>query len=287
MGHVWNWLRDAWMGWTKYTDAGKLVVLALAVLLYLGFFAKNRGSQKKMVRYGMVAATICICPVTAAVLMFYQTRFYDYQWIWSVVPLTALIALGGTVFLTDQWNEKKEKSTWVRNAFVTLASVTVVFLCGNLGESSVDVAQAREDRVAAQVVLEEVRARYGEDLCLWAPAEILEYARLEGNMELYYGRNMWDAALDAYSYETYSPEQKRLYQWMETLDDWDIQISIKEIQSNLEHAFADGVDCVLLPTEMSDWLQETETKESLPEYLGEICDCEVTELTDFYLMKKR
>ena len=40
-------------------------------------------------------------PVTAVGLMLYQTKFYDYEWVWSIVPLTAMTGFAVTVFVTD------------------------------------------------------------------------------------------------------------------------------------------------------------------------------------------
>lgn len=287
MDNVLKWIQDAWMGWSKYTDAGKLVALALAVLLYLGLFVKVRGAKKRLVIYSVIGAVICICPLTAAGVMAYQTRFYDYQWIWSLVPVTALIAMGGTMFLTEQCKPQGGWRTALRNSVVTLASVVIVLLCGSLGEGGVDAAKARADREHAEAVLEEVRVRYGEDVCLWAPAEILEYARLDGSIELYYGRDMWDASLNAYSYEGYSQEQMESYEWMETLDDWDIEISVEETKEHVRRALMDGADCALLPTGMSDWLKEPDSKELLLEQLEFEGAAEVTEIEGFYLVKLR
>jgi hypothetical protein len=95
-------LRNASLGWADYKGSGKLAILLLAALMYLWFAGKWR-KQKALVLYTTVAAVCCILPVTAALLMLYQTKFYDYQWIWSIVPLTAVTAYGATLFLEQQW----------------------------------------------------------------------------------------------------------------------------------------------------------------------------------------
>lgn len=283
---VFELIQNAWAGWLKYTDAGKLVALVLAAILYLGLFRKVKGPGGRLLLYGTVSSVLCICPLTAAILMAYQTRFYDYQWIWSMVPVTALIAFGGTVFLTEQYKPGKGWKTIFKNTIVTIASVSLVLLCGGMGQGSVDAVKTHEDRVHSETVLGEVRMLCGEDVCLWAPSKILEYARLDGKMQLFYGRNMWDAALNAYSYDSYTEEQKELYLWMEKLDDWDIEISVAEVEENIQKAFASGVNCVLLPTGMSDWLEDSESEAVLLERLAET-GAEVTKLEDYYLLSLR
>ncbi len=277
--------KRAWMGWQSYTDDGKLVALAIVVLLYLWLSGKQKGPGKRLMLYGIVFVALCVCPLTAVCLMYYQTGFYDYQWIWSLVPLTALIAWGGTVFLTSQWKDGRGLRSMLHNAVVTLASVSVVLLCGGLGQGSVDVAEAYENRAHSEDVLAKVQELYGEDICLWAPADILEYARHEGKMQLLYGRNMWDIALNAYSYDTYSKEQIELYEWMEHLDDWDIEISAQEVDEKVQKAFAQGADCILLPVDFVEWMPESE--EALMELLKASGNVEITRFEEYYLLKLR
>ncbi len=283
--NVLNWIESAGLGWTAYMDGGKLAALALAAALFMGLTVGKRGNKGLLVLYGSLMMVLCICPITAAGLMAYQTRFYDYQWIWSMVPVTALIALGGTVFLTEEWKASGGMGRF-RALIVTVASVLVVVLCGGLGAGSVDTVAARQRADHAENVLAKVRTHCGTDVCLWAPAKVLEYARLDGETKLLYGRNMWDAALNAYSYDAYSEEQKELYVWMEKLDDWQIEITVDEVEEYVNRAYACGADCILLPTEMSDWLVEPESETVLLERL-EKSGAGVNELEGYYLLDLR
>lgn len=273
---MWESLRNAWSGWLDFTDGGKLAVLIIASAGYLLLGKKRRGPQRRLAVYGCIASLLCIFPVTAAVLMAYQTAFYDYPWIWSAVPFTAVIALGGTVFLTDCWKPGKGWRTILHNAGLSLLCVGVLVLCGGLGESNLgeesglymtggssaggaEAVGERQRREAVSAVLEELCASYAEDgaedgFCLWAPREILEYARAEsGQIRLLYGRNMWDAALNAYSYDVCSAEQQDLYQWMERLTEESAEVSAAEGQEYVRKAFSMGADCVLLPGEIQGW----------------------------------
>lgn len=280
---MWESVQNAWAGWQSFTDGGKLVAPALAAVVYMLMRKGRLGPAGRLVRYGGIAAVLCICPVTAALLMCYQTAFYDYPWIWSMVPVTALIALGGTVFLTDQW-KKGGWRTYLYNTVLTLLCVGVLMLCGGLGESRVDAAAQRQERVRVEAVLTEVRAVCGEEFCLWAPQEILEYARTrDGKISLLYGRDMWDAALHAYSYDVYSDEAEALYLWIEHLRDYGSEgfgtkESAAEGREYVRHAFAMGADVILLPDDILGL-----EKQSL--LFGE--DVEIIKLEGYFLLKMR
>ena len=102
-------LQSALTGWTDYTQHGKFAALLLLAILYLGFVlygssgkeANASGAEnarKRLYLYGALVTFGCICPVTALILLKYQTSFYSYVWIWAVVPQTALIAWAATDF---------------------------------------------------------------------------------------------------------------------------------------------------------------------------------------------
>lgn len=278
---MWEMINNAWLGWLEYTEAGKLPALLLAVICYGVFLSGLKGAKGHLLIYGGVMTALCICPVTAAFLMGYQTRFYDYQWIWSMVPMTAVIALGGTLFLTDV----RKYGYKVQSIVVTCMSVMVLLLCSGVGREQVDVSRKEKERLEAERVLENVEELCGEDACLWAPAHILEYARREGDRPLLYGRNMWDEGLNAYSYDTYSRELVCLYQWMEKLDDWDITISVEETADYVQKGGACGAECILLPEEMLQWLPQTESEEVLWDVLQSQEGLTVTKLEGYYLVR--
>ena len=281
---MWEYLRNAWSGWLDFTDRGKLAAIFIALCAYLLLNSRLRGPQRRLAVYGGIAVFLCVFPLTAAVLMKYQTLFYDYPWIWSAVPFTAVIALGGTVFLTDRWRQGRGYRTFAYNTALTLLSVGALALCGGLGESGIDAVQERQNREYAATVLREVYAGDAEhggegDFCLWAPREILEYARSENSrIRLLYGRNMWDIALNAYSFDSYSEDKNELYEWMEQLTDYGVSVRAAEGQEYVQRAFSLGADCVLLPVEMQGW-SPAET------VWGE--NVEVQKLDRYYLLRMR
>ncbi len=209
-----EYLQNAWTGWTGYTDNGKLPALLMAVLLFL-WFGRKRREHTPLLVYTSLMTICCVLPVTAALLMMYQTKFYHYEWIWSLVPLSAVTAWG----LACGWTEYRAENggQWKKTAPFTLLLLALLLFCGSLGSAVWDRDARREERRAAYSVLEQLSDRYsGERLCLWAPWEVMEYAReKDAGILLPYGRNLRDGFLNAYSYDAYPEEIVMLEQWME------------------------------------------------------------------------
>lgn len=237
---------NAWIGWNSFKEPGKLVGLLLVFVVFLCIY-RQRESIRTLTLYTTIMTVLCIMPVTAAVLMLYQTRFYDYQWVWSMVPMTILIATGLTVLVTDFYNEyRKKERKYVKGIIVAVP--VILFFCGGMGiEPGLGDFRQSERKIAEQT-LSQVKNMTGEQtVFLWAPKEILDYAReYDGGMELLYGRNMWDEALNAYTYDVYPEEITDMYQWLDGEEGR--KISDEECA---ELAAASGVNCVILPLESS------------------------------------
>lgn len=146
----------------------------------------GRKSTKRLYLYGALVTFGCICPVTALVLLKYQTAFYSYVWIWAAVPQTALIAWAATDFLC---NLLKEKS--LRNGMAALILLGILFLGGN-PVSEWTVAQTtqipaltgmpgQQQGTPAREILEQLSVYNAEkgnsrEYSLWAPKEVMEAA---------------------------------------------------------------------------------------------------------------
>lgn len=237
-------MKNAWLGWKMYTDNGKFAALFLVALLLFWFWLVERKKKEMpeahfhVILYATVMSVCCICPITAAVLMLYQTRFYDYQWIWNMIPLTIVIALVGTLFWTEfSWKNKKQK------AGITVLIVVLFYLSGSLMKEVVNTDAEAEKHAKAKAVVQELTESTPEGtICLFAPQEVMEYARaIDGRIYLPYGRNMWDKALNAYSYETYGEAEEKLYAWMSYVEEYG------EITAHIE------------PNEALSWAEDTES----------------------------
>ncbi len=289
-------IRNAWLGWQNYNDSGKMAALVLIALLLFWFGrVENRKQYHTLVWYTTVMVVCCVCPLTAAVLMQYQTRFYDYQWIWGAVPVTIIIALAGTLLWTELVEKyaKCKKAGW-KIAGITALLVAVIYLCGRMENDIWDVNAAAQNQEETVKVLEKITQNgQNQDITLWAPQGIMEYARaLDGSICMPYGRNMWDGALNGYSYDTYGETEKLLYAWMshaEKTGEGEVEIDMTvemgmEITSDIieadslgentasrtimatecvELAMELGVNCMLLPENL-----ESAVVEELETYLG-------------------
>lgn len=243
-------LRNAWQGWLSYTNAGKLPAALLVSLLFLWIYYK-RIRQKEFLIY-TTAVTVCaVFPVTAAVLMLYQTRFYDYKWIWSIVPMTAAVGFAVTLFVTEFLQELTAGDR-KRQAVTGLLLAAALLFCGGIGGRDRESYGCYEERQQAEEMLAELQERLqGEKICLWAPREILGCARAyDGGIELLYGRDMWDGDLRALSYDNYPGGLEDMFRWMEALPG---EEAVPDLYC-LEAAESAGVNCILLP---EDKLPET------------------------------
>lgn len=285
---MWELLTNAWGGWQSYMKHGKVAALLLLAILFL-WFRREKEKNKEILIYATLITILCIVPVSAAALMLYQTRFYDYQWIWSYVPVNILIAYGGTVFLIGQWECYKQ---WWKRVGITAGMLVIMLLCSGLGDAFYDAGTQGREREEAQIVLEQLsEMTEGQSVCLWAPKKLMASARAyDGEITLIYGRNMWDAALGAYSYDVYGKQEESLYLWMCNAEetgalDYEPEVSeqteiVAESDNGngvlygaecMQAAKEAGVNCILLPGQMQpEALQELSAVLSLqPVPLGE------------------
>lgn len=250
-------IHSAWHGWIRFTGDGKTVALFLAAVFFLQMRQKKT-VKASFVLYAAVMAACCIVPVTAALLMLYQTRFYDYEWVWSLVPLTAVTAYGFVEFLAEYWKDFKG-NLWKKGLSAALLSLGVLLLSGSLKEPDWSRREEAQGRRHAQTLLKEIKAQSGDgQICLWAPENVMEYAReLDGGIQLVYGRNMWDLALNAYAYDVYEPAVIELYQWMgqsheEIPEENGNEESRAAVRRCVQAAQDRGVNCILLPEDAAE-----------------------------------
>lgn len=258
----------AWQGWGRFISDGKLAAAFFAALLFL-WLCRGREVNRTFLLYASVTAACCVLPFTAAFLMLYQTRFYDYVWIWSLVPLTAVTAYGFAELLAGFGKDSRDRLPQ-RGLKAALLLTGMLVLCGNLGGMPDDGIGDAAERKRVQVLLERLEEMTGDiRLCLWAPENVLEYVReLNGKIQLPYGRNMWDQTLNAYTYDVYDQATVDLYRWMDRLDmeDWEKdlseELSVTAAQC-VETARSKGVNCILLPE-----VTAQESVEELEQALG-------------------
>lgn len=285
-------IRDAANGWFRYTEAGKYAVLLLGLLLWLGYLKhlkkaeEGTQEQQNFWWYTAVSAALAIFPLSAAVWMGYQTRFYDYEWIWSAVPVTGFIAAAAAGLYAKKISDIGKNEKWKIPAML-LCGLAAVWLCGSMGTERVQgmwmqqnryEAQGTEEKWAedsAQVLLTGYRevSASSQKLCVWASSEVLMHIREQsGEICLLYGRNMWEDALNAYSYDMYDAEVIRLYEWMEELNvipDEGVVLpepDKEEAMQMLHTALSYGVNCMVFPGNramVAEWAAEAAMENGL------------------------
>lgn len=236
-------LQNALNGPGSYFRSNYMVVLVLGLFLYFFVVETNLAPrEKRLLRLAAVLLVLILFPVSAFVLMLYQTRFYSYSWIWSLMPVTLLISWGSVTVLwkhTGQ-NRRDGRVGWRLTAGVAVF-LALLLLTGNLGSiktvSEEEKAQrSRDGQVAAY--LQELPGI--EKTLLWGPRSVLETVRRQSSeVKVLYGRNMWDPAVAAHAYDTYPIEQQRLFDWVEAIEKGDAYEVPLELKTFLEDRAGD------------------------------------------------
>lgn len=206
---VMEYLRNACLGWQNYLDAEKFIVFFFLILLI--FWLRNKWDDYKVLfDYSVMMAVFCIFPLTAVGLMLYQTKYYDYQWILSMIPVNTVIALGGTVLLSQLREYKKMKNG--QKWFVVFVLVSILVLSGSKSETDWQVKNGPEQKAQIQQILREIP---GEQVVLWAPDDVLAYSReLRPDIKLLYGRDMFQKDLGGFSFDVYDAKTIACHDWM-------------------------------------------------------------------------
>lgn len=205
-------LRNAWTGWLNHSKTGQLGGVLLLTLLVIWMLRLGREKQRDLIIYATVMTILCIFPFSAVLFMLWQTKFYDPQWIWTIVPVMGLIACGGVLILEWIWN-----GAWScrQKGLATVMILCLLLLSGRLSSLGGEVRDLNHERSEIAAVLREIHPEGEGIICLWAPKEVIAQARsIDPEIELLYGRNMWQEHLNAYSYDTYDQDRRDLYVWM-------------------------------------------------------------------------
>jgi hypothetical protein len=274
-------LTSAWTGWLNYITYGKYAALFLGGVIFLWLTASPRKVSIQMRRYGALTASLVICPISAALLMIYQTPFYGYGWLWSLVPVTAIIAYSGALVLDGRYKRGMN--------IIILCLIPAILLWGApIGYSSLQERYLMTGNYGdVRLILDELNKEGNTDtICLWAPKEVMEWVRLEdGSINLPYGRNMWEPALGAYTYDTPSDAANSMYIWMEETgkDEWIWEST--QTETVLLSALQMGVNRILLPEKVGEYSAE-KVREILAEAGGSMdrMETSLTQIEGYYII---
>lgn len=271
MNQLLSYLEKAVDGIGRYGAAQKLLVLFFAVLLFAWLSEKKviTGKQNHLLIYSLMMTAVLLIPVTAVAVLLYQTAYYDYEWSWSMVPVTAVIAFGIVLLLEQEVSQK-------RKGLMTVVIVCILCLCGNQGSCQKVPEKEALLRVEMNEILNGVYAvSDSQGTVLWGTSGVMQEARRrDGKIRLIYGRDMWDKKAGAYDYEAYSRELTEAYAWLEEamvhydlatgLDNPGETMSFLEEQygwtegadKHVEEVIMAGANTMVLPTLIGNYVEE-------------------------------
>lgn len=264
-------LRLAFLGWQEYLDSEKYIVFFFLILLI--FWLRNRWDfQKHLLNYSVGMAVLCIFPPTAACLMLYQTRFYDYPWILALIPVNTVIAMGGTVLLSWLFDNRRVKGR--DKALIIGVLLFLLVLSGSRPEEGWMVRNTAAQKEVSMEVLGEIPSDGG---LLWAPTDILEYSReLRPDIPLLYGRNMWQKDMNSFAYDVYDEDTTACYEWMDMAENYYAQSGFPVDDIQWFHFLKErNVKYLVLPRA----LKET-TRQRIERYYG----TQAKQIGDYYLL---
>ncbi len=255
-------------GYLQVTGGGQYLALFFLASIMLVLYKGKK--EKELYIYGIVVIFLLLCPLTAFGLLKYQTAFYSYASLWNLLPLILVIAYAAVIILhmARQYSVGKPvigHKKYGEPLLVFLISL-LIFMAGTISfakENTVKAANSFKIPAEELEVLQEVSSLNGA--VLLGPDKLLEYARAySGELELIYGRNMWNPALNAYTYDTYSADLIRLHDWMNGEGDMSPDEALKI-------AFAHDCNVLVLEKEaFNNELQKTLNKIETFSYAGEI-----------------
>ena len=215
-------LQNAIYGPGNYFRSNYMIVLVLGLLLY--FFAaetKLQPREKRLLRMVTVLLILILFPVSAVILMLYQSRSFSYFWIWSLMPVTLFISWGSVTVLWKLTGQNRRDGGAGRRLLAGIAVLlALLLLTGNMGRiQTVSEEKAAVSSQAGQVASYLQEMPEIEKTLLWAPRSVLEAVRQRNSgIRVLYGRNMWEPEAAAHAYDIYSIEQQRLFDWMEVIE---------------------------------------------------------------------
>lgn len=272
MSTIMEYIRRTTDGMASFMGADKTVALLLAVILLFWLQEKKtvNAMGNRLLVYTMSLSVLLLCPVTAVVGVIYQTAFYDYEWLWSMVPVTIVLSYA----LVLLYDTKVEKTNRKQNILCIVVFVLVLFWCGNQGMVKTVPSKEAQHREKASEVAAWLKDTASEaELVLWAPADIMQETRRQtGKVELLYGRDMWEAKAGAYDYEAYSESVIEVYEWMKDSEEiagdgenllkiikilWETEEMNARLQKVMQVLRDNGVNVIVMPIETVELFEDS------------------------------
>lgn len=251
--------------------SGKYLALTIVGIFFLWLLGKYKKNEKtrEMLFFGIVMSFLVIVPLSGFVLSTYQTQFFGYRHLLLLlfpmvfIPWSLTEAVEQGVSLVKRNAEDGElakEKPWIVRLVGIAVVVCLLMVSGNLITEGVDTNfSIVKEKMPTKVV--EVLELLEDGDVVAAPNLIVEYARsYDGDIKLIYGRDMWQPALRAYTYNVYDETTCEIYRWMqnEPLDYFNMSneelegIQKEEDQRAFSLIASTTCNVLVLPHEMYD-----------------------------------
>lgn len=235
------------IGYENFIQNGQYLMLYMTALLFLWLLGEARG--KRFIQSSFVLLLLLLCPVTAGLLFRYQTNFYSSSHLWILLPMTAVIAYGLTIAL------EKMEAAGIGKRRSTILLAVLLFLCGTLTPARAVTEETANGKRLPREVGEVLGllALSEEETWIMAPDEIAQWARsYSGKILLPYGRNLWEPALSAYTYDEYTGDELELHEWINGYLYLLEEDTIRMEESFLSICGARGYEYLIFPVERAE-----------------------------------
>lgn len=210
-------------------------LLAVFVLFYLG-----KKETKGLLWVTLVAACICICPLTAYGITLLFPSLESYYPLWHMVPSGVVVCAALTI-LKEQWCESKKRA-----AFFLTGAFVILFFAGEFAYTSADAWNddtsftGKEQAQVYDLILSDMEKQGKEEASLWGPQKVMADSRVYSAV-LYpvYGKDIGSEAA------VYSDSLMSMYQGYTTFE------AVEGPAENMEEQVMAIANCLNVFTDVS------------------------------------
>lgn len=158
-----------------------LFLIGLCLLIYISCDKDSReraeGKYTGLMWIGLITSLICICPVTAYVLLSISPVFYEYYMLWHIVPAGVIVCVAA-VYVLGKFKENRVNSLVCMAAFflILFFAGDFVYTSETLWDDEVVYSEAEEAQVF-KLLEKDMEEQGKEQAYLWGPYKIMADSR--------------------------------------------------------------------------------------------------------------
>ncbi|MBO6015089.1 MAG: hypothetical protein J6P60_00685 [Lachnospiraceae bacterium] len=158
--------------------------------LFVLFLLRARETGRLLVT-ACVTALVCICPITAYVLLRVLPSGTEYYRLWAITPALVVICAALTLLYERIGKKRRDKFLFVSGVFV------ILFLAGEFAYTSGDARTDDPTRIgrdkagAYELMLSDMRQQGKETAFLWGPYRVMADSRIyDTSLRPIYGKDI-------------------------------------------------------------------------------------------------